>query len=92
MVDQPSPYFLNKARKLLGSLYDKTSGIGSDIDKGTLEDMLVFCEGVADSAGGVFGLFGRIANEEKAAIQKIAGSLRIESSKSWADIKGEFSG
>jgi len=90
LKDQPSPYFLHRGRKVLEELYDRQSGIGAEIDKAFLEDLLAFCEGVADSAGGVFGLFGRVANEEKEAISKIAGALRVDPSKRWADVKSEF--
>ncbi len=90
LTDEPSPFMLHKGRKVLGELYLRSDGMGRDVDRDMLEDVLAFCEGVADSAGGVFGLFGRVAGEEKAAITKIAGALNVEQNKSWADVKKEF--
>ena len=90
LVDEPSPFFFHRGRKILGELFLQDPSEPMAVDAELLRDVVACCEGVADSAGGVFGLFGRIANEEREAIEKIAGALRVEQALSWSAIRHRF--
>ncbi|MBW1880367.1 MAG: hypothetical protein JRJ84_18575 [Deltaproteobacteria bacterium] len=89
LKEPPSAYYLKRARKVLGELVNRTSGPGSEVDLKTLDETIAFCEGVARSAGGLFGV-GSVKKDERLAIEEIVKALGVKRSLGWKDLKGQF--
>lgn len=72
LTNRPTEDYFSRGRKILVRLAHEAEGIASDIGPKEVDDILGYCEVVADSAGGLFGRFFRSSAEEKEAIRKIA--------------------
>ena len=72
LTNRPSDDYFTRGRKVLVRLAHESEGFASDIGPGQVDDILGYCEVVADSAGGLFGRFFRSSSDEKEAIRKIA--------------------
>lgn len=86
----PSKHYLHRGRRVLAALVNRQRGVGADIDLEDLEAIGAFCEGVADAAGGLFGLLGRTSSAEREAIQEVVGALGIKRKISWEKIRDLF--
>ena len=67
----------------------RDTGPGAEFDTRHADQIIAFCEGVAEAAGGLFGI-RRKHRGEQAAIAEIARTLGVEASPAWADFKAEF--
>lgn len=83
---RPSGFYIQRARRLLSELVNRHRGLGKDVDLGTLQEVVAFCDGVAQSAGGFFGI-GKVHRDEIAAIEEIATALGVRRDLSWEDVK-----
>jgi hypothetical protein len=62
-------------REVLAVLAQRKQGLGSDMPESVTDTIVELCSVVAESAGGLFGLFWRISSDEKRAIRQIAQHL-----------------
>jgi hypothetical protein len=67
---RPDESVFRRARRLVSALF--ASGGRFDI---TTDDLLKYCEAIADASGGLFG-FGRVSSEERATLGRIANELK----------------
>lgn len=72
LTNRPTDDYFARGRKVLVRLAHQSEGFANDIGPGEVDDIVQYCEVVADSAGGLFGRFFRSSSEEKEAIRKIA--------------------
>ncbi len=71
--ERPTEYTMSRARKALAALAYRAAFDG--VTPETLEEVVAYCESVAEAAGGLFGLRSPINKDEKAAITDIAQDL-----------------
>lgn len=69
---RPSEATFRKAARLIGAMLDQPAGAEMQV---SAEDLLKYCEQIAQASGGLFGI-GSVSAEEKAALQQIAAQLR----------------
>ncbi len=73
---QPSRYYLRLGRVVLAEVA-RRGGPTGDLGEAGLRKVLTRCVKVADAAGGLFGLVGRIEGTERDAMRQIASELAI---------------
>jgi hypothetical protein len=72
-LDQPPPAeTFSRARRLIGAMVEHPEEGHADI---TADDLLRYCEEIAQASGGLFGI-GSVSAEEKAAMAQIAAELK----------------
>lgn len=86
LTDRPDAAYFARARQLLKSL--STQGAASD-EGDLLSEIVGFCQGVAEAAGGAIGE-GAVSHGEREAIQEIAQTLGVEDSTAWARMRRTF--
>ena len=67
---QPPESLYQRARRLIGALF--ASGGRFDL---TSDDILKYCEAIAEASGGLFGI-GRVSSEERATLARIADEIK----------------
>ena len=67
---RPDESVFRRAGRLISALF--ASGGRFDI---TPDDLLKYCEAIADASGGIFG-FGRVSSEERATLERIAHEVK----------------
>jgi len=67
---QPTENVYQRARRLIGALF--ASGGRFDL---TPDDLLKYCEAIAEASGGLFGI-GRVSSEERATLARIADEIK----------------
>jgi hypothetical protein len=67
---RPEESVFRRAGRLISALF--VSGGRFDI---TPDDLLKYCEAIADASGGLFG-FGRVSSEERATLERIANEIK----------------
>lgn len=72
LTDRPTEDYFERGRAALVKLAHYKDGFGRDIHPAHVDDVLDYCNVVADAAGGVFGMFFQTSDAEKVAIRKIA--------------------
>jgi hypothetical protein len=78
LAHRPTDDYLRRGRRALLALAHGPAPLAV----ATPEDVLALCAQVADAAGGVFG-YWRTAGAERAALETIAESLRIQNPTAW---------
>jgi hypothetical protein len=69
---RPSEATFRKAARLIGAMLHQPAGTEMQV---SADDLLKYCEQIAQASGGLFGI-GRVSGEEKAALEEIAAQLR----------------
>lgn len=69
---RPSDETFRKAGRLIGAMLDHPEGAEMQV---TADDLIKYCEQIAQASGGIFG-FGSVSVEEKTALQQIATQLK----------------
>jgi hypothetical protein len=69
---RPSEDTFRKASRLIGAMLDHPAGAEMQL---SADDLLKYCEQIAQASGGLFGI-GRVSTEEKAALQQISAQLK----------------
>jgi tellurite resistance protein len=93
LKERPSDETLELGRSVLVRLAHKRSGIGADVPEHALDTVVELCAQVAESAGGLFGLFWRVSPHEREVIRKIGQALenhRKVEQKGWGDLVEEL--
>lgn len=72
LTERPSSDFFARGREILVELAHKPDGFGKDINPHKVDDIVEYCNVIADSAGGLFGMFFQSSAGEKEAISDIA--------------------
>jgi hypothetical protein len=67
---RPEESVFRRAGRLISAPF--VSGGRFDI---TPDDLLKYCEAIADASGGLFG-FGRVSSEERATLERIANEIK----------------
>jgi hypothetical protein len=67
---RPDEGLFRRARRLISALF--ASGGRFDL---TPDDLLKYCEAIAEASGGLFGI-GRVSSEERATLERIATEIR----------------
>ena len=67
---QPEQSVYERARRLIGALF--ASGGRFEI---TPDDVLKYCEAIAEASGGIFGI-GRVSSEERATLARISDEIK----------------
>ncbi|MBM3779099.1 MAG: hypothetical protein FJW23_12850 [Acidimicrobiia bacterium] len=75
MARRPDPQVFSRAGRLIAAML--ATG-GADEAQGglTADDLVAYCEKVAEASGGVLGFIGRVSSEEKALLSRIASELK----------------
>jgi|SRR5918996_4329013 DNA-binding phage protein len=76
MTRQPDETMFTRAGRLIRAMLDSQSPETSDL---SADDLVEYCERIAASSGGVFGI-GRISAEEKKLLSSIAQDLKARHS------------
>ena len=72
-LDQrPSPDTFRKATRLIAAMVDRPGEGFQDV---TADDLLKYCEQIAQASGGLFGI-GAVSAEERAALEQITAQLK----------------
>ena len=69
---RPADETFRKAGRLIAAMLDHPAGTEIQV---SADDLIRYCEQIAQASGGIFG-FGSVSAEEKAALQQIAGQLK----------------
>ena len=69
---RPSEETFRKASRLIGAMLDQPAGAEMQV---SADDLLKYCEQIAQASGGLFGI-GSVSAEEKSALQQIAAQLK----------------
>lgn len=75
LTERPSPDYFARGRAALVRLAHKPDGFGRDIRPGDVDNVVAYCDVIADSAGGLFGMFFQTSEAERVAIRQIAHSV-----------------
>jgi hypothetical protein len=67
---RPDEGLFHRTRRLISALF--ASGGAFDL---TPDDLLKYCEAIAEASGGLFGI-GRVSSEERATLERIATELK----------------
>jgi hypothetical protein len=67
---QPTEHVYQRARRLIAALF--ASGGRFDL---TPDDLLKYCEAIAEASGGIFGI-GRVSSEERTTLARIADEIK----------------
>lgn len=81
LLERPSADAFDRGRKLFVKLAMRKQGVGADLPESSLEFVVDLCAVVAESAGGLFGLFFTTSDSERAAIAAITNKIDKEASK-----------
>jgi len=76
LKESPKVIYYERARRLLVAIVHQEDGIGADLDIEALTDLVDYCEVIARSAGGFFGIFPMHVRE-KAAITEICDAIAL---------------
>jgi hypothetical protein len=71
LARRPSDETFRKASRLIGAMLDRPEGAELQMSS---DDLIGYCEQIAQASGGIFGI-GSVSAEEKAALQQIAAHL-----------------
>jgi len=69
---RPSDDTFRKASRLIGAMLDQPAGAEMQV---SADDLLKYCEQIAQASGGLFGI-GSVSAEEKTALQQISAHLK----------------
>ncbi len=69
---RPSEDTFRKAARLIGAMLDDPAGTEMQV---SADDLLKYCEQIAQASGGLFGI-GSVSAQERTALEQIAAQLR----------------
>lgn len=72
MAREPSPEIFNNGLRLIRAMLDAAPADGDTI---SADDIIRYCELIAEASGGIFGI-GKVSAEERATLTKIAAELK----------------
>lgn len=72
LSERPAPDYFARGRAVLVKLANKSQNFAADVGPADVDDILAYCEVIADSAGGLFNTFFRSSEAEREAIRQIA--------------------
>lgn len=81
LTTRPSDEDFARGRTVLGTLAHRKSGLGADMPEHVAETIVELCAVVAESAGGLFGVFFTVSSDERRTIRKIADHLNAIAEK-----------
>lgn len=81
LLHQPEPEYFERGRKLFVKLAMRKQGLGADLPEASIEFVVDLCSVVAESAGGLFGMFFTTSGAERQAISQIAQHVEKEASR-----------
>ena len=71
LTERPTRDYFARGREVLVNLAHKPDGFGRDIGPHQVDDIVEYCDIIAESAGGIFGMFFQTSAEEQEAIRDI---------------------
>ncbi|MCB9676736.1 MAG: hypothetical protein H6737_16585 [Alphaproteobacteria bacterium] len=75
LTERPTQDFFDRGREVLVRLAHKPDGFGREIKPHQVDDIVEYCDIIAESAGGLFGMFFQTSNEEQEAIRNISNHI-----------------
>ncbi len=72
---RPSDEAFARGRRVLATLAHRKTGLGADMPVHVTDTIVDLCAVVAESAGGLFGVFFTVSAEERRAIKRITDHL-----------------
>jgi hypothetical protein len=79
LTSRPSDEDFQRGRRVLAVLAHRRTGLGADMPEHVIDTVVDLCSVVAESAGGLFGVFFTVSTEERRTIRQIAEHLhRLE--------------
>ena len=88
LTSRPSDEDFERGRKMLAILAHRKHGIGADMPEHVVDTIVDLCSVVAESAGGLFGIFFKVSTEERRVIKKIADHLEKVSAEAAGPNRG----
>jgi hypothetical protein len=73
MARAPAPEVFSNAMRLIRAMLDAAPAAGADTI--TADDIMRYCELIAEASGGIFGI-GKVSSEERATLAQIAAELK----------------
>jgi cytochrome P450/tellurite resistance protein len=89
LTQAPSAEHVELGLKVLRAMADQERGAGSSLTTHGLKGLLKLCRDVASAAGGYLGFADPISAEEAQALERIAGALALDESKTWDQLVAE---
>lgn len=88
LAHPPTLEYQEKGRQILLELVRRQQkNAPLSLSHTTLKEVLDLCHQVADAAGGIFGLFGRVEAAEVVAITQIARALSVDPADFWEELE-----
>lgn len=85
--EPPSSEYVAKGLEVLRALAEQDRGLaGTSIRTDTLEHLVAYCRDVANAAGGVFGLYDPMSDDQIATLEHIAQALDLDGGRTWQQI------
>ncbi len=75
LTHRPSDDTFALGRRVLATLAHRKTGLGADVPEHVIETVVDLCAVVAESVGGLFGVFFTTSADERRTIRKIADHL-----------------
>ncbi|MEZ4319866.1 MAG: hypothetical protein R3F61_20315 [Myxococcota bacterium] len=75
LTERPTKDYFERGREVLVRLAHKPDGFGRDIGPHQVDDIVEYCDIIAESAGGLFGMFFQTSAEEQEAIRNISNHI-----------------
>jgi hypothetical protein len=72
LTEQPAPQVLASATRLIRAMFAAPPSEHADL---TADDLVRYCESIAEASGGIFGI-NRVSAEEKTLLSQIAAGLK----------------
>ncbi len=91
LTSEPSRFVHVTGRKIIAGLVARKKEELPNLEGASPAEVVAWCEGVAQAAGGFLGFGNKVAGTEKTAIAEIADALRVKDAKSWDVVKVELS-
>lgn len=73
METRPDETVFAHAGRLIAAMLDTKGTAAAGL---SADDLLAYCEKIADASGGVLGIIGRVSVEEKALLKRIAAEVK----------------
>ncbi len=86
-LDQkPSPSYFDLGFQTLVELARKQRGPGANLSAANLRELIDLSSDVALAAGGLFGHFWTVSEDERQALDRLAATLSIDDGQSWGEL------
>lgn len=91
LTNAPTDAYFERGTNVLVALAKRGGALASRVDASTLDAIVGYCEVVAKSAGGLFGLAFSVNPAERKALADIAEALRLDPNDvSWNELTKEM--